>query len=670
MKRKKIVRSSLLILLLPVLLLSILMIQWSCNRQPVKKYAALNAETHYVGMETCKSCHADVYETFSHTGMGLSFDNATKKKSSADFSGHAPMFDHFRKLWYHPFWEDDTLRILEYRMEGSDTIHKLIETVKYIVGSGQHTNSHIIERNGYLFQAPMTFYTQKGKWDLPPGFENGNNSRFSRIIGLECMTCHNAYPDFVKGSENKYLKVQNGIDCERCHGPGSQHVKEKREGKLVDTSKEIDFTIVNPSKLPVDLQFDVCQRCHIQGNAVLNEGKSFFDFRPGMKLSDVMNVFMPVYSGAEQEHIMASHAERLKMSRCFLETEKKSQNEKQVALRSHEKSLTCITCHNPHVSVTKTDKDVFNSSCKNCHASKDERFGCTAEIIQLKSRAFNCIHCHMPASGATDIPHVRVTDHYIRKPVPVQQQEKIRRFTGIAAINNPAAPGWSRGMAFINYFEKFGFEPWALDSALNYFPATTKKETEKNLEALIHIHYLKRNFIKVSEYERMFSNLLQRFSTISFDNRHAFTCYRIGYSLENTGNLEKAAGYYRQAVNLAPLYAEFPLAYAAVLTSLGDSIQAMKIYEDVLREQPFNVRALSNYGYLKLTVQKDAVTAEVCYKKALAHDPDYIQVHYNLAGLFIYLNRNAEAQKVLNDLVNRFPEQQKARMILQSLSSL
>lgn len=670
MKRKKLLRSSRLILLLPVLLISVLLMEWSCNRKSVETYASLNPETQYVGMETCQSCHADVYETFSHTGMGLSFDHATQKKSSADFSNHAPVFDHFKKLWYYPFWENDSLRIMEYRIEEGDTVHKLIETINYIVGSGQHTNSHIIERNGYLFQAPLTFYTQKGQWDLPPGFENGNNSRFNRLIGLECMSCHNAYPDFVKGSENKYVKVHTGIDCERCHGPGSQHVKEKREGKLVDTSKEIDYTIVNPSKLPADLQFDVCQRCHIQGNAVLNEGKSFFDFRPGMKLSEVMNVFMPVYSGAEEEHIMASHAERLKMSRCFLETEKKWRDEKQIAFRPHEKSLTCITCHNPHVSVRKTDKDVFNASCKKCHSSDDEHHGCTAEPNLLKNESFNCIKCHMPASGATDIPHVRVTDHYIRKPVPAQQQEKIRKFTGIAAINNPDAPAWSRGMAFISYFEKFGFEPWALDSALNYFPAHTRKEIENNLEALIHIHYLKKNYRQVAEYEKMFPDLIKRFSNISFDNRHAFTCYRIGFSLENTGNSKKALAYYKQAVNLAPLYAEFPLAYAASLTSTGDSVQAMKVYEAVLKEQPFNVRALSNFGFLKLTLEGNAPLAESLYRKAIAYDPDYLQAHYNLAGLFLFQNRKAEAEKILKEVVRRFPEEQKARMILQSWQSL
>jgi len=86
-----------------------------------------------------------------------------------------------------------------------------------------------MNENGYLTQVPMTFYTQKGTWDLPPGFENGANSRFDRKIELECMSCHNGYPQMAEGSENKYDKVATGIDCERCHGPGEMHVKEKQQ---------------------------------------------------------------------------------------------------------------------------------------------------------------------------------------------------------------------------------------------------------------------------------------------------------------------------------------------------------------------------------------------------------------------------------------------------------
>jgi hypothetical protein len=102
---------------------------------------------------------------------------------------------------------NDSLQFLEYRLKGKDTIYKRQETVDYIVGSGQHTNSHIQSVNGYLNQMPMTFYTQKQKWDLPPGFEDGRNTRFMRKIGLECMSCHNNYPEFVIGSENKFTML-------------------------------------------------------------------------------------------------------------------------------------------------------------------------------------------------------------------------------------------------------------------------------------------------------------------------------------------------------------------------------------------------------------------------------------------------------------------------------
>ena len=347
-----------------------------------------------------------------------------KTKSSAKFDEHSLVHDSIKNFYYKPFWDGDSLRLMEFRLDGKDTIHKRIETINFIVGSGQHTNSHMMNTNGYFNQVPATFYTQKGKWDLPPGFENGNSSRFSRIIGLECMTCHNGYPKFVLGSENKFTEVKTGIDCERCHGPGSYHVNQKQLGILVDTSNAIDYSIVNPAKLSIDLQFDICQRCHVQGNAVLNDGKSFFDFKPGMHLSDVMNVFMPVYKGHTNEHIMASHAERLKLSKCYLGTMQKvnAKNNPEKNLKPYKDALTCVTCHNPHVSVKVTSDEHFNLTCKNCHSNSTETV-CTEKIEIRKKQSDNCVSCHMPISGATDIPHVSVHDHLIQK----QHRQENRR---------------------------------------------------------------------------------------------------------------------------------------------------------------------------------------------------------------------------------------------------
>ena len=67
---------------------------------------------------------------------------------------------------------------------------------------------------------------------------------------------------------------------------------------------------------------DVCQRCHLQGTSVLAEGKSFESFKPGMKLEDVMDTYLPKF---EDDHsfIMASHVDRLKQSSCFQNTSKR-----------------------------------------------------------------------------------------------------------------------------------------------------------------------------------------------------------------------------------------------------------------------------------------------------------------------------------------------------------
>ncbi|MCC6691725.1 MAG: hypothetical protein IT235_09355, partial [Bacteroidia bacterium] len=133
-------------------------------------YLNHNDTVHYVGINTCKQCHMDIYKTFIHTGMGQSFAAASKIKSSAKFDKHAVVHDKFSNFSYHPFWDKDSLKICEFRMKGKDTIYKRIEKVDYIIGSGQHTNSHLFNTNAYLHQMPMTFYTQKGTWDLPPGF--------------------------------------------------------------------------------------------------------------------------------------------------------------------------------------------------------------------------------------------------------------------------------------------------------------------------------------------------------------------------------------------------------------------------------------------------------------------------------------------------------------------
>ena len=633
------------------------------------KYLNHNDTVRYVGIEKCMLCHQDKYNTFIHTGMGMSFDHATKTKSAAKFGEHVAIYDKFSDFWYHPFWDGDSMKIMEYRLAGKDTVYKRIEKVDYIIGSGQHTNSHIFNTNGYLHQMPMTFYTQKGEWDLPPGFENGFNTRFSRKIGLECMSCHNALPDFVPGSENKFFNVPNGINCERCHGPGSLHVQEKQMGHLVDTSKYIDYTIVNPGKLPIDLQFDVCQRCHLQGNAILKEGKSFYDFRPGMKLSDVWTVFLPKYEGAEDEFIMASHADRLKMSQCFIQSFKP--NETKDSLRPYKSALTCVTCHNPHVSVKVTDKEVFNNACRNCHQTPKHKM-CPEQTVVKDPLHANCTSCHMPKSGAIDIPHVRVTDHFIRKPMTEKEVQKVKKFIGLFAINEKNPSNYVKAKAYLNQYEKFDYQPYLLDSAKKFLPDENENDVRNNFEELVHYYFIKKNYARILEMVNVIGQeelLLNRLGKRSWDNYDAWVCYRIGEAYMNSDKAGEALKFYMQSDKLAPFDPEFKNKMAGAMVTMGNTGGAKKILENILSEDPKFAPAYSNLGYVYL-LEGDVKKGGELIDRSLALDPDYDQALINKAQVYLLKNDLPGAKKELMKVLKRDPENKKARDALKKLNGV
>ncbi len=615
-------------------------------------------------------CHSDIHQTFSETGMGKSFDHATPKKSAGDFSKVHIVYDADLDLSYRPYFNNDSLYIYEFRVTNGDTVHRRRQYINYIVGSGHHTNSHLYQVNGYVFQAPITFYTQKGIWDLPPGFEQGFNSRFNRQIGLECMSCHNGYPQFAMGSENKFLKVPNGIDCERCHGPGSMHVREKREGILVDTSKFIDYTIVNPGKLSVDLQFDLCQRCHLQGNAVLKPGKSFYDFKPGMKLSDVMEVYLPRYENDESQFIMASHADRLKKSACFKVMADK--NADATGLRPYKNALTCVTCHNPHVSVRNSGVSSFNAQCSSCHSSGQQTICSESETTRSASKN-NCISCHMPVSGSLDIPHVTVHDHYIRKrPVAVKASSERGKFKGLACINEKNTSINSQALAYIQQFEKFDPDNlFLLDSAQTRLNEKNETVFRNDFHLLIHLYFAKKDYLKIVELTKRYgeSNLIKdKLIKMSWSNQDAWTAYRIGESFSALGAISQALQFFKIAYKLAPYQYEFANKYGSSALGSNDIKEAERVFKKLTEEIPVYAPGWTNLGYVRL-LNGDDQTAEVYYKKALALNPDYTQASVNLAGLYAYRGNNKAARGELNRILKREPSNLQIKDLLNKIPS-
>ena len=150
-----------LIVILPVL---ILLAAYRCSGPELESellspsdFLNLNDTVEYLGIEACKECHYDKYLSYMRTGMGLSWDSAFRSKSASVIGPDSILYDMYKDLQYRPYWEDDVLRLNEYRIAGQDTVHNRIQLVNYVVGSGQHTNSHIYVINGYTHQVPFTF---------------------------------------------------------------------------------------------------------------------------------------------------------------------------------------------------------------------------------------------------------------------------------------------------------------------------------------------------------------------------------------------------------------------------------------------------------------------------------------------------------------------------------
>ena len=615
------------------------------NRQPERvtadsRYVNLHDTVDYVGMNTCKTCHPGIYKTYMETGMGLSFDHATREKSSATFDTHAIVYDEDLDFYYKPFWKDSVFYIMEFRLNDGDTIHKQIEKISYVIGSGQHTNSHLINKNGYVFQAPITYYTQDGKWDLAPGYEAGESSRFSRIITTECMTCHNHLPDVVQGSENKYEYVPQGIECERCHGPGEAHVNEKMAGIIIDTSQFIDYSIIVPTDLPVELEIDVCQRCHLQGTTVLKDGKTFFDYRPGMHLNDVMNVFLPRYTNSHERFIMASQADRMQMSKCFTVGK-----------------VSCTSCHNPHKSVQSTAIDTYNDACKNCHSTASKSI-CSAPEDARKLSSDNCSGCHMPKSGSIDIPHVRITDHFISKPVTVEQKDEIAKFVGLECLTCDEATPLEMADGYLALFDKFVPEPDMLDSAEKYIDLDGTVGWT-NFKSRVHFLFNKMDYSKLAA-------LADAFEMSAIND--GWTAYRIGEANLKINNAEKALEYFRKAVEFKPFNLDFQNKLGVAYMTLKDFAAAKNTFEFIVSENPDDPVALNNLGFTHL-MHRDIFKAEDFYQKSLALDPDYQLAELNMIGLYVFKDEPSKAKRMTESFLERYPDNEQAKMILNRLQN-
>ena len=359
----------------------------------------------YAPAASCASCHAAIAATFARTGMGRAFTAFDPARTTADFRRNNRFYHATSERHYTMRLSADGksafMRRHQLGFDGRE--ENVVElAIDYILGSGHSAQSflHRTARNE-LVQLPVAWYSENGGyWAMNPGYDRRDHPDARRRIGYDCFFCHNAYPDSSADASPwtepiTYPKqLADGIDCQRCHGPGADHVESGGTA-----------AIVNPKKLSRDLALDVCFQCHLQStstplpHAIVKLGRGVFSYRPGEPLGDYTQHFdHAAGSGRDEKFEVAHAAYRLRQSACFSRSDR----------------LTCTTCHNPH-DVKRGPAAIAEVSraCRNCHQQP------SPAVHRAPAPAGECVSCHMPKRRTDDVVHAVMTDHRIaRRPPP------------------------------------------------------------------------------------------------------------------------------------------------------------------------------------------------------------------------------------------------------------
>jgi hypothetical protein len=381
----------------------------------------------YVGSNMCKGCHATIYQQYSHTHMAHSTSLPKTILDNGWLTNPVDIFNQKLDRHYQVFARDGKVYESEYGLDRGKELFRHTEELAYVVGTGANGVTPIVRRGNYLFQAPVSYYTAKGAWDLSPNYEE-HDLGFSLPVTADCIGCHTGRTKPVKGREGLYEDppvVEMGINCERCHGPGELHVNERLAEKPV--SGAIDRSIVNPAKLPSWLADNICMNCHEGDIRALQPGKTEEDFRPGTPLRTTVAILKAPIDPQSTESPLLEHYYSMTLSQCY---------------RSSGQKFGCQTCHEPHVQPSAEEAPAyFRRKCLQCHTENS----CTFDLQkrQAQQPADACATCHMQRQPALTVSHSTLTDHRIRRtpdePYPKIAFKESVPGTGFIYVN--AAPG-------------------------------------------------------------------------------------------------------------------------------------------------------------------------------------------------------------------------------------
>ena len=343
------------------------------------------APRHYVGSQACEKCHAEIYARWKKT----------------------PMANVVRDPRIHP---DAILPDLS-----TNTVAKFnANQVAFVYGS-LWKQRYFAKIGDQYFPLPVQWNVGTRQW-LPynvPAKEADwwgayyPPDNMHRPTGPLCDGCHSV--DYNIHTKNV---AEWNVGCERCHGPGSDHVVRPTRGN-----------ILNPAQMDYVAASDTCIQCHSQGQPLTSpiEGK-YYDwpvgYREGLKLQDFWKL----------EDCTLGQTTFYYFPDCTAHKNRMQGNDfVQSVMYRH--GITCASCHDVHGTANYAQlRKRPDQICLDCHGPSSVNGPHTATLEEhthhkAGSSGNQCVSCHMPKIESEGVPGALVHAHTFRFISPAMTQK-------------------------------------------------------------------------------------------------------------------------------------------------------------------------------------------------------------------------------------------------------
>src|SRR6201999_4494187 len=131
-----------------------------------------------------------IYDSFKKTDMGRSMSVVTSDLTSVPPGSTITVRNERMDRYYDVKSTPAAVYQSEYQKapDGSE-IFRNTQRLAYAIGSGRNGTSFMVMRDGFLYEAPLSFYTKTSSWELSPGFEVADLA-FNRPALPGCLACH------------------------------------------------------------------------------------------------------------------------------------------------------------------------------------------------------------------------------------------------------------------------------------------------------------------------------------------------------------------------------------------------------------------------------------------------------------------------------------------------